>query len=209
MGKRQFWSDVDRELLKQLYPDTATDELARRFNRTSGAIYQQAQLLKLHKTAEFKSRPEATERIREIGAAYRFNPDQSPWNKGMKGLHIGGNETRFKRGLVPHNTVAVGTELMSSDGYLKLKIGHPDQWVFVHRRNWEEAHGPIPKGMCVAFKDGNRENCAIENLQLLTRGELIRRNSIHNYPPEVIELIRMRAGLIHRINHMEKKRNEK
>ncbi|PTR17466.1 HNH endonuclease [Nitrosospira sp. Nsp2] len=209
MRKRQLWTDVEKELLKQLYPSTPTDELARKLDRPLRSVYEQARLLNVHKSAEFRSRPEAVAPMGDKGAAYRFSPNHTPWNKGMKGLQLSRMDTRFKHGQLPHNTVPVGTELMSSDGYLRLKVGHPNEWIFVHRKNWEEAHGPIPKGMCVLFKDGNRENCAVENLQLLTRKELMLRNSVLQYPPELVEVIRMRQGFIKRLNHMEKKRNEK
>lgn len=43
--------------------------------------------------------------------------------------------------------------------------------VQLHRRKWADKHGPIPKGCCIIFKDGNRDNCSLRNLQMLTHDE--------------------------------------
>lgn len=36
---------------------------------------------------------------------------------------------------------------------------------------WEEANGPVPKGMIVVFKDGDTMNVTLENLEIITRQE--------------------------------------
>lgn len=36
---------------------------------------------------------------------------------------------------------------------------------------WEQEYGPVPKGYVVTYKDRNPENCVLENLELVTRGE--------------------------------------
>lgn len=38
---------------------------------------------------------------------------------------------------------------------------------FLHRAVWEDANGPIPEGFHVHHKDGNRENNALENLDMV------------------------------------------
>ncbi len=45
---------------------------------------------------------------------------------------------------------------------VKTELG----WVPYHRHVWETAHGPIPKGAQITFKDGNALNCALSNLRL-------------------------------------------
>ena len=44
-----------------------------------------------------------------------------------------------------------------------------------HRYVWEQAHGKIPDGYLVAFRDGNRQNCDLSNLYLISRQESARR----------------------------------
>lgn len=53
--------------------------------------------------------------------------------------------------------------------YLNIKIGR--KWVSYHRHLWEQAHGPIPAGLILAFKNGNTMDCRLDNLELLTRAE--------------------------------------
>ena len=47
--------------------------------------------------------------------------------------------------------------------------------VYLHHLIWEEHNGPIPAGHKVAFKDGDHLNCAIENLELLSNSEQVRK----------------------------------
>ena len=42
---------------------------------------------------------------------------------------------------------------------------------YLHHRIWIAHHGPIPPGHTICFKDGNRQNCAIGNLEMLTHDE--------------------------------------
>lgn len=50
-----------------------------------------------------------------------------------------------------------------------------DGTLYLHHVIWIERHGPIPPGHKLAFKDGNHRNCAIENLELLTNSEQVRK----------------------------------
>jgi len=54
-------------------------------------------------------------------------------------------------------------------GYMAVQMG--GKGVTEHRLVWERAHGPIPKGMEIHHKDGNRSNNALTNLQLVTPQE--------------------------------------
>lgn len=101
-----------------------------------------------------------------------------PWNKGLKGVSIGGKETQFKKGNMPKNYKPVGTEIVDADGYTKVKIADPKQWKMKHVLIWEVAHGPIPKGHTVIFGDGNRQNLKLENLVLVSRAQLVRMNQL-------------------------------
>lgn len=78
--------------------------------------------------------------------------------------------TCFKKGFRPHNIVQIGTEKTHVDGYVYVKVADGNlngNWRLKHRLVWEQANGPIPEGMIVFFKDGDRSNCTIENLALV------------------------------------------
>jgi hypothetical protein len=48
---------------------------------------------------------------------------------------------------------------------------------YAHRLTADAFLGPIPKGMQVNHKDGNRANCDVANLEIVTNGE----NRAHSY----------------------------
>ncbi len=78
----------------------------------------------------------------------------------------------------------------------------------VARLVWEEANGPIPPGHAVVFKPGRatteRQAITPDALELLSRGELMKRNTRHNYPPELNALLSLKAALTRRINRRTK-----
>lgn len=89
----------------------------------------------------------------------------------------------------------IGTEYTHRSGYLMRKINNNlplrDRWKAVHIIEWEEHHGPVPSNYLVTFKDADKKNIGIENLELISRQQLLLHNTIHRYPKEVIGLIRL------------------
>lgn len=107
------------------------------------------------------------------GFSGRFVKGHSSWNKGKKMPEKTKQKikTMFKKGNRPHNTLEIGDEVINDFGYIKVKVAEPNVWKFKHRLVWEQAHGEIPQGSVVCFKDGNKTNCNLDNLILLTKGE--------------------------------------
>ncbi len=192
---RQFWTDEDKQLLAKFHPDTSNADLAVMFSRKKDAIESMAHAMRLKKTQAYKRALAEKNRFYEAGAANRFKKGQTSWNKGRKGYlsepqAMALIPTQFKKGNQPLNTLPVGTVTVDSYGCKKIKLGEPNVWQFLHRHVYEAEHGPIPKGHALIFRDGNKLNCALDNLQLLTRAELMARNSIQNYPLELQQAIR-------------------
>lgn len=121
-------------------------------------------------------------------------------------------ETRFKPGNRPHTWVPIGTEQIR-DGYLWRKVtdGHGrHDWRQVHVMLWEQHNGPVPKGLILVFRDRNKQNIQLDNLELITRAENCRRNSIHRYPPELKEVIRLQKKLERAIReHTDEKQDDR
>lgn len=63
----------------------------------------------------------------------------------------------------------VGSErLFGERVYVKVDNA---KWKAKHHLLWEQRNGPIPKGCCVIFADGNIKNFSFENLALVTQRE--------------------------------------
>lgn len=45
-----------------------------------------------------------------------------------------------------------------------------------HVHVWEQTHGPVPDGMVVVFRDGDKLNINPQNLMIVSRAELLRLN---------------------------------
>lgn len=210
------WTDEMEKLVEKRYADTPTCELAKLLGTTNSAVYWKARVLGIKKTAEFLA-GSLSGRLRRgdgsnLGKPYRFKKGGTPWNKGLIGIDIGGKETRFKPGHISGMAAdayrPIGTERKSKDGYLERKVhdGLPRQsrWRAVHLIVWEAENGPLPPGHAVAFKDGDKQHFAIENLELVSRAEMMRRNSYHNYGPELAHLVQLKGAITRQIKKREK-----
>lgn len=215
MTVRRYWTEREVAELRALYPDTTTREIAERLGRTEAQVYNKANGMGLRKSEQYLASPAAS-RLRpgaHIGKASQFKKGNKPWNAGKKGYDPGGRspETRFKKGARPHTWVPIGTETVDKDGYTKRKVrddAPPGQsrrnWKFVHVLLWEEKNGPVPKGHAVVFKDGNKRNLRIDNLELVSRRDLMKRNSVHRLPKEWAQIVQLKGALQRQINRRMK-----
>ncbi len=139
----------------------------------------------------------------------RFLKGHVTWNKGAKGL-TGPNKTSFKKGLTPYNHLPVGSEVIDSDGYVKIKIAEPNKWMFKHRLLWEEEHGKIPKGMCLIFMDSNKQNLELKNLRVVSRRELLilNRKGLISTDSNITESGLLIAKVLDKSNQINSERNE-
>lgn len=110
------------------------------------------------------------------GLTGQFEKGHIPANKGKKmsaEQYEKCAETMFKKGNIPHNYRPVGSERADAkDGYISVKIADPNKWKLKHVLIYEEHYGPVPKGHKVIFLDKNKRNFNIENLALVSNGEM-------------------------------------
>lgn len=106
----------------------------------------------------------------------QFKKGHIPWNKGRSvrlsphsefkpGEHVGKEHPSWKGGV----------QVTSNDGVyiytgINKRIRRP-------RKIYEDHHGPIPKGYVIYHKDGDKLNDQIENLEAISRKELLQRNN--------------------------------
>lgn len=221
LASRRYWTADELRQLRECYPDTRTDELAAALGRPPASVYNQANSLGMRKSAAFLA-SEAAGRIQRGRTdprmvATQFKAGQEAWNKGQS-YRPGGRaaETQFKPGRPAHeahNYKPIGSLRLSKDGYLERKVTDDPavvparRWIGVHRLVWEAEHGPVPAGHVVVFMPGRRTTVqaeiTLDAVELITRRELMERNTVHNYPREIARLVQLRGALARQINWKE------
>lgn len=213
-ARRRRWTAAEDETLRRLYPDVRAADVAAELGRNVCQVHARAKVLRLRKSAAFNASPAsgrvAPGRLLPNSLPHRFKPGRPGWNKGQRYVAGGRSaETRFKPGARPHNAAPVGAEVTSRDGYRKRKISDApglsqrQRWRFVHVLNWEAAHGPVPRGFRIAFRNGDRSDPRLENLELVSDVEHMRRNSIHTLlPAELVSLVALNGRLKRRLREL-------
>jgi hypothetical protein len=221
--KYKWWTPEELQRLGRLYPTWNTGDLARMFNTTVASVYaaRSSNLPSMHKSKE---------RIREDARQNMMRPDHPAHASQFKAGHVPANkglrrpgwvrgrmaETQFKKGVRAGAAQAkwkpVGT-IMLRDGYLIMKVKDEPQdiagigaqstnWMYVHKMVWEQAHGPIPAGHRIWWKDRDHLNCDLENLELLSGKEHMARTTIQNLPQPLKSAIVALGALNRKIRRM-------
>jgi len=216
LAPRRVWTTEEVETIQQRYPNERTADIAASMGITEAMVYRKAGALGLTKSAEYLASPAAC-RLRRgdnVGAETRFKPGQRVWNKG-KHFTAGGRsaETRFKPGQGPHNTLPIGTYRLDKDGTLQRKISNDKgnnskRWRGVHELVWVEKNGPVPAKHIVVFKPGLRtavlEDITIDAVECISLAENMKRNTRHNLPKELSDLMQLRGAITRQINRRMK-----
>lgn len=180
LRNNHIWKPSEDEYIRKNYKTKLYPDLAELMGFTECQVANRINKLGLRlPNAEFERRKKLKQ----------FFKGQLSWNKGLKLPNIP-NSGQFKKGMKPKNTAHDGairfrkrTNRNNVDYYfIRIKKG---EWIPLHNHLWIQKHGPIPKGMVVRFKDGNHLNCKLDNLELITRGENLKRN----YPDVKKDLI--------------------
>ena len=164
------------EFLRVGYDSMGIPDLARAFNTKFGTGLGDGAIKGVLARAKILS-----------GRTGRFEKGHVSWSAGTKGL-VKPNAGNFKKGAIPPNRRPLGAErICPLSGFVLVKVAEKDphtgaltRYKHKHVHIWEQANGTRPEGMVVAFKDGNKLNCEIDNLMLISRAELLRLNQ-YNY----------------------------
>ncbi|MES2950249.1 MAG: HNH endonuclease [Pseudomonadota bacterium] len=216
------WSTEEIALLREIFPHLHSEDVAILMGRSTSAIRNAAQQAGLRKTTEYL-KSNTCGRAHSINnpamLAAQFKPGQPSWSKGTKGrvgIHEACRANHFKPGQKPPQWRPLGSERLAKDGVLVRKVADTGiksaDWQTVHSLVWIEQVGPIPAGSIVVFKAGKKTSVASEikpeNLECLSRAELMHRNSYQRYPPEIAKAIQLRGALNRQINKHTKAINE-
>lgn len=219
-GMKRPWIKKEDRALRTLYPHLRTDDVARILGRPTSSVYQRAAKLRIKKSAAYNISPLSGRMVKGYaphGHAYRFAKGHVPANKGLRRLGWAPGrmrETQFKKGQFPANHdpdfYVLGALRVNADNYIDMRISFDKGargWKPLHRILWEDEHGPIPKGHALCFRDHDSLNVCLENLELLTRAELMKRNSIHNLPRPLVQTIQALGQLKRRIHETHDRRS--
>ena len=197
---RRFWNEAERKILIELYPDHSAVFIGKKLNRSVTSIYSQAYLLNLKKSDEYMkiALQRKAENLKIVGKNYRYKKGQKPMNYGQKmskELYEKCKVTFFATGHSPHNEKHDGYERIDNkDGYVHVRISK-GKFKLKHRIIWEKEYGPIPKGYVIVFKNGNKYDFDINNLEMISMAENMERNRITKYPKEIYDAIKLKNKL--------------
>jgi hypothetical protein len=194
------------DIIRQRYPFEPTKKIADDLGLSESSVYNRAFAMGIKKDPVYLRSTQFPPGYLG-GKATQFQKGQAPPNKGQKmstDVYQKVAQTMFKKGNKPMNTQPIGTIHQRSDKsgkmYLYIKLADSN-WQLLNRYTWEQYHGPIPKGLIVAYKDGNYLNNDINNLMLLTKKENMARNTIQRFPVELQNLIKINCKLNKKIKN--------
>lgn len=163
------------EFIMEHYKGTGYQQMADMLNEHFGTEYTKNHVKQRYQTLKLDS-----------GLNGRFEKGHVPWSAGKKwdeympkASQENSRKTCYKKGNMPVDHKPVGTiSIRSQHGnkdprdnrnvyYIKTK--EPRTWQPLHRYNWEQAYGEIPKGSVVVFVNGDSLDPRVENLAILPR----------------------------------------
>jgi len=197
----KVWTESEMAEFISLFPTTPNKELMVKFNCTYNVIRNIARNNGLKKSKEYWDDYLKNKAHNHLP---KFKKGQESWCKGTKGVMNNGNKTRFTKGQEPHNKKPIGHISRSRD-HLTIKT---EQGVKqLQRYIWELHYGEIPPRSIIRFKDGNKRNFDIENLELCNRAYSLKDKHPLKYPEDIRNAILIKREITKYINKYGKKQN--
>lgn len=216
---KRWWTAEEEAYMRQHYADTLTVDIAKLLGCTETRILAKANAMGLKKSVALISEVarQCTSDPNHGSHRTRLKPGNVPLNKGVK--HPKGwspgrmAESQFKPRGKPHTWQPVGSYRVV-ESTLEQKINDDPglktvRWKPVHRLVWIAANGPVPAGHKVVFKPGRKtldpDLITLDAVELVSDEALMRRNSVHNYPPEIVGAVHLLGVLKRRIRERAEK----
>ena len=211
--KRSKWTEAEDKVLRRDYAEVPSERIGAALGRTARAVYTRAHFLGLKKEETYHSEAGKKGARHPRAIAARFGKGHVPANKGKRmpeDVYAKVSQTMFRKGNKPANHRPVGSERVSKDGYVEVKVSEPNRWRQKHRVVWEKTNGPIPTGYNIQFRNKNRQDIRLENLYMISRAEQLREeNSMEARYPELLrKVIRARGSLKRQITLHNRKQGQ-
>jgi hypothetical protein len=208
------YSEAEIEFLRVNYPSYSCKVLTKLFNAHFNLTLSAATIKSSLTRFNIKS-----------GRTGRFEKGQTSFNKGKKWdefmspeAQANSRRTCFSKDRsinnANHNEVPVGTEQVNAEGYIEVKVDYDTKnkarrfWKYKHHMVWEAVNGPIPEGMNIIFADGNKLNCDIDNLIMVSNSELAYLNNSHLIFKDCGEATKVGVTIV-KLNERMRKRGKK
>lgn len=208
---RHIWTAAALDMLRKLYPHRSAKECADMLGIKEKSVQYAAAKYSIRKSAEWIAERSRLAMQRPDHPAHlsRFQPGLIPHNKGKlhpaKGRSI---ETQFKPGNKPHSWNPIGHDRVTKEGYLQRKTADTGctrrDYVSVHHLVWRMHGRIVPPKHALIFIDGNKRNFDINNLAVIHRADLMRKNSVHNHGPEIAKAYQLIGAINRQINRKAK-----
>lgn len=159
-GKKNIrWTEEKKAYLRQIYEGKTYKEIAELMTEEFKEDFSVTQVNNMLKREKLKT-----------GTINKFQKGHTPWNKGTGKPRKPKTREYTKR---QANQAPVGTETLTTDGYINVKVAEPNVWELKHRFLYKKYKGEIPKGYVVIFADKNKNNFELDNLILVSRKQLV------------------------------------
>ena len=181
------YTQEELEYIRENYHKVPAKDIAEHLNRSVASLYAKAQKLKVYRDIYYTKEDDDFIKAnylkmsdKELGKALGRTHLSIMWrrkdvlNLKKTSKQAVRKEGIFKKGHIPANAHKTGTIILRQDGNSKIyyiKVENKKQMVKLHHYVYEQAHGKIPKGYVIRFKDGNTLNCDLDNLRCMSRCE--------------------------------------
>lgn len=149
------------------------------FSREGAHTFTEEQRAFIKKHQAFNTRKDLAKMFNECFGT-DLSKNQMVWYCHAHKLHRYNNVN-------PGSEVPIGTVHKGGNRQLHIKIAK-DEWVPLHRHNYEKEYGPIPQDHTIRFLDGDSFNCSASNLLAVPRSAQGAINATKTYKTENIEL---------------------
>jgi hypothetical protein len=227
--KNYYWSETDIEYLKANYKKISAAQIANDLNRTERSVWSKSSVMKLtqvnhepyskaedyflRNNYQTMSDPEISAKLGRTFNSVRARRRALNLQKNSKMIQ---RRKCFKKGNIPHNAYDEGTIIRKKDTkgryYYFIKEQKQGKLKPLHSFLWRKSGREIPEKHIVVFSDGDADNCTLENLECISRAELLIRNrnkelqlleSIKDNP-ELLELYKTTKILKQKIKTLKK-----
>lgn len=216
MRKRHTWPAEDIELLKQLYHNNTTENIAKKMGLSLCQVYNQAFKLGLKKDTDFLTGPTSgrMQKGDTRGLSTRFKKGSIPVNKGQKmppEVYEKVKATFFKKGQWPKSTKYFGQPYLFQQ---RKKNGQLEKYWLIQinrkRRGYLsylcEQNGIDLKGKIPRLKsDYSFDRIpTIDDIIIIGYKDNMLENSLHRFPEDLRNLIQIKGALQRQLNKISK-----